>query len=129
MTTRRRVLHLAAGALTAPVLPRLAAAQGWPARQPIRAVIPFSAGSSVDIVGRIVLDPLASQLGQTIVVENRGGAGGTIGAAMVAKAEPDGYTLLITPRRTPPRRRPIRASPTIRPGISPPSSLSAPSPT
>ena len=58
-------------------------------------MIPFSAGSSLDIVGRIVLDPLASQLGQTIVVENRGGAGGTIGSAMVAKSDPDGYTLLI----------------------------------
>jgi tripartite-type tricarboxylate transporter receptor subunit TctC len=92
MTTRRHFLHLAAGALA--TLPRLASAQSWPAR-PIRAMIPFSAGSSLDIVGRIVLDPLASQLGQTIVVENRGGAGGTIGSALVAKAEPDGYTLLI----------------------------------
>jgi tripartite-type tricarboxylate transporter receptor subunit TctC len=58
-------------------------------------VIPFSAGSTLDIIGRIVLDPLSSQLGQTIVVENRGGAGGSIGTAQVAKAEPDGYTLLI----------------------------------
>ena len=58
-------------------------------------MIPFSAGSSLDIVGRIVLDPLSSQLGQTIVVENRGGAGGTIGTAAVAKAEPDGYSILI----------------------------------
>ena len=94
MTTRRKFIHLAAGALATPALPRLASAQSWPAR-PIRAMIPFSAGSSLDIVGRIVLDPLASQLGQTIVVENRGGAGGTIGTAMVAKSEPDGYTLLI----------------------------------
>ena len=54
-----------------------------------------SAGSTVDIVGRLVLDPLSTQLGQTIVVENRGGAGGTIGAAMVAKAEPDGYAILV----------------------------------
>ena len=58
-------------------------------------MIPFSAGSTLDIVGRIVLDPLSSQLGQPIVIENRGGAGGTIGAAMVAKAEPDGYTILV----------------------------------
>jgi tripartite-type tricarboxylate transporter receptor subunit TctC len=94
MTTRRRFLHLAAAALTTPALPRLAAAQSWPAR-PIRAMIPFSAGSSLDIVGRIVLDPVSSQLGQTIVVENRGGAGGSIGTAMVAKADPDGYTILI----------------------------------
>jgi tripartite-type tricarboxylate transporter receptor subunit TctC len=72
----------------------VASAQAWPAK-PIRAIIPFTAGSTVDIVGRIVLEPLASQLGQTIVVENRGGAGGTIGTAAVARAEPDGYTILI----------------------------------
>jgi tripartite-type tricarboxylate transporter receptor subunit TctC len=94
MTTRRHFLAAAVTALATPVLPRLAAAQSWPAK-PIRAMIPFSAGSTLDIVGRIVLDPLASQLGQTIVVENRGGAGGTIGTATVAKAEPDGHTLLI----------------------------------
>jgi tripartite-type tricarboxylate transporter receptor subunit TctC len=96
MTTRRRFLPLAAGALAAPALTRLAQAQaqGWPAR-PIRAVIPFTAGSTVDVVGRIVLEPLSAALGQPIVVENRGGAGGTIGAAAVAKADPDGYTILI----------------------------------
>ena len=95
MTTRRRFLNLAAAALAMPVLPSLARAQSWPAKRPIRAMIPFSAGSSLDIVGRIVLEPLSSQLGQTIVVENRGGAGGSIGTAAVAKAEPDGYTILI----------------------------------
>jgi tripartite-type tricarboxylate transporter receptor subunit TctC len=94
MTTRRRFLHLAGAALATPALPRLATAQTWPTK-PIRAVIPFTAGSTVDIVGRIVLDPLASHLGQPIIVENRGGAGGTIGAAAVAKADPDGYTILI----------------------------------
>ena len=94
MTTRRQFLHLAGSALAMPALPGLAWAQNWPAK-PIRAMIPFSAGSSLDIVGRIVLDPLSSQLGQPIVVENRGGAGGTIGSAMVAKADPDGYTILI----------------------------------
>jgi tripartite-type tricarboxylate transporter receptor subunit TctC len=92
--TRRRFLNLAGAALTVPALPRLARAQSWPAR-PIRAMVPFSAGSSLDIVGRIVLDPVSSQLGQTIVVDNRGGAGGTIGTAAVSKADPDGYTLLI----------------------------------
>ena len=94
MTTRRRFLHLAGAALAMPALPRLSAAQAWPAK-PIRAIIPFTAGSTVDIVGRIVLDPLASQLGQPIVIENRGGAGGTIGSAAVARAEPDGHTILI----------------------------------
>ena len=95
MTTRRRFLELAGAALATPAMSRPARAQNWPAKQPIRAMIPFSAGSSLDIVGRIVLDPLSSQLGQTIVVENRGGAGGTIGTAAVAKAEADGYTILI----------------------------------
>ena len=94
MSTRRRFLHLAAAALATPALPRLARAQSWPER-PVRAMVPFSAGSSLDIVGRIVLEPVSSQLRQPIVVENRGGAGGTIGSAMVAKAEPDGYTILI----------------------------------
>jgi tripartite-type tricarboxylate transporter receptor subunit TctC len=91
MSTRRRFLNLAAAALAAPALPRLACAQTWPAKQPIRAMIPFSAGSTLDIVGRIVMEQLSAQLGQTIVIENRGGAGGTIGTAAVAKADPDGY--------------------------------------
>jgi tripartite-type tricarboxylate transporter receptor subunit TctC len=94
MTTRRNFLRLSAAALATPAMPYLARAQAWPAK-PIRAMIPFSAGSTVDIIGRIVLEPLAAQLGQPIVIENRGGAGGSIGSAMVAKADPDGYTLLI----------------------------------
>jgi tripartite-type tricarboxylate transporter receptor subunit TctC len=94
MTTRRKFLHLAAATLATPALPRLARAQAWPTK-PIRAVIPFTAGSTIDIVGRIVLDPLSQQLGQPIVVENRGGAGGSIGAGQVAKADPDGYTILV----------------------------------
>ncbi len=94
MTTRRRFLNLAGAALAMPALPRLARAQSWPAK-PVRAMIPFTAGSTIDIVGRIVTDPLAAQLGQPIVIENRGGAGGSIGTAAVAKADPDGYTILI----------------------------------
>ena len=94
MTTRRTFLTMSAAALAAPALPRIAAAQAYPTRQ-IRAMVPFAAGSSLDIVGRIVMDPLSRQLGQTIVIENRGGAGGSIGTAPAAKAEPDGHTLLI----------------------------------
>ena len=70
-----------------------ASAQSWPAR-PIRAIIPFGAGSATDVVPRIVFEQLSPQLGQPIVVENRTGAGGTLGTAAVAKADPDGYTLL-----------------------------------
>ncbi|HXF89738.1 MAG TPA: tripartite tricarboxylate transporter substrate-binding protein [Xanthobacteraceae bacterium] len=94
MKTRRTFLQLAAATLATPALPRLAGAQAWPSK-PIRAVIPFTAGSTIDIVGRIVLDPLSQQLGQPIVVENRGGAGGSIGAGQVAKSDPDGYTILV----------------------------------
>ncbi len=94
MTTRRSFLLLSGAALATPALPRLASAQQWPTR-PIRAIVPFTPGSTIDIIGRIVLEPLSAALGQPIVVENRGGAGGTIGTALVAKAEPDGHTLLI----------------------------------
>jgi tripartite-type tricarboxylate transporter receptor subunit TctC len=70
-------------------------AQSWPNR-PVRAIIPFGAGSATDVVPRIVFDKMSQDLGQQIVVENRGGAGGTLGTAMVARADPDGYTLLAT---------------------------------
>src|SRR5260221_3060739 len=69
-----------------------AQAQAWPART-IRIVVPFTPGSGTDIIARTVTERLSPQLGQPIVIENRPGAGGTIGAAVVAKSEPDGYTL------------------------------------
>ena len=92
--TRRKSLKLVGAGLAAPFVSRTASAQSWPSK-PIKVVVPVGAGSTIDIVSRIVFDPLSQQLGQSIVVENRGGAGGTIGAAAVARAEPDGYTLLI----------------------------------
>src|SRR6516165_8101122 len=97
MTNRRGVLRFAAAAVatTAGVLPESSFAAAWPKEKIIRAIVPFAAGSTIDIIGRIVLDPLSNALGQTIVVENRGGAGGTIGSAAVAKSDPDGYTLLV----------------------------------
>jgi tripartite-type tricarboxylate transporter receptor subunit TctC len=94
MTSRRKFLEWAGTALAASALPRAACAQQWPAR-PIRAIVPFSAGSTIDILGRIVAEPLSAALGQPIIVDNRGGAGGSIGTAVVAKAEPDGHTILI----------------------------------
>jgi tripartite-type tricarboxylate transporter receptor subunit TctC len=92
---RRDFLTLACAAAAIPALSGRALADAWPSEKVIRAVVPFGPGSTIDIIGRVVLDPLSSALGQTIVVENRGGAGGSIGSAMVAKSDPDGYTLLI----------------------------------
>jgi tripartite-type tricarboxylate transporter receptor subunit TctC len=71
-----------------------ASAQEWPTRT-INVIVPLGAGSASDILARVVMDQVGKQLGQAAVVENRPGAGGTIGANMVAKAAPDGYTLLV----------------------------------
>jgi tripartite-type tricarboxylate transporter receptor subunit TctC len=72
-----------------------ASADTYPSK-PIRVIIPFGAGSATDLIPRIVLEQVSKQIGQPIVIENRGGAGGTIGATAVAKGEADGYTLLAT---------------------------------
>lgn len=69
-------------------------AQSWPTR-PIRIIVPFPAGGAVDVLARTVFDKVAAQVGQPFVIENRLGAGGTIGSAAVAKADPDGYTILV----------------------------------
>src|SRR6185503_6134987 len=71
-----------------------AAAQGYPSK-PIRLMVPFPPGGSTDIVARIVAQKLGTQLGQSLVIENRGGAGGTLGTAVVAKAPADGYLLTV----------------------------------
>ena len=68
-------------------------AETWPSRL-IKATIPFGAGSAADVVPRLVFERLAAELGQPIVIENRAGGGGTLGSAQVAKADPDGYSIL-----------------------------------
>ncbi len=91
---RSSFLALALLALT-PAATTGAHAQAWPTRQPIKLIIPFTPGSAVDAVARPVFDVVSRQIGQSMVFESRPGAGGTLGMAAVAKAEGDGYTLLV----------------------------------
>ena len=77
------------------IVPFAAAAQDWPAKQPIKIVVPFSAGSATDITARTVFEQVGRQVSQTFVVENRGGGGTTLGMAQVVKADPDGYTMMV----------------------------------
>src|SRR5258708_2740592 len=90
---RRQFLHLAASAAVLPTISRIARAQAYPSR-PIRLVIPFPPGGAYDAVGRPWADKMKHLLG-TVVVENIGGASGSLGAAAVARAQPDGYTILL----------------------------------
>ena len=92
--TRRIALSAAAAALIAAPLSS-ALAQAWPTRQPIKLVAVFPPGGSVDQVARLLAQPLAQQLGQTVIVDNKGGASGSIGAAAVAAAPADGYTFAV----------------------------------
>lgn len=93
MMLRRRALAAASATL---VLPAVARAQtGWRPSRPIRAIVPFTAGGPTDVLTRMMSDPVQAMLGQPLVVENRTGAGGSIGADMVAKAAPDGHTILV----------------------------------
>jgi tripartite-type tricarboxylate transporter receptor subunit TctC len=91
---RRRFLYLAAGAAALPIIPRIARAQTYPAR-PVTLVVPVAAGGGVDTAARILSEKLQEKLKQPVVVENRPGAGSMVGASFVAKATPDGHTLLL----------------------------------
>jgi tripartite-type tricarboxylate transporter receptor subunit TctC len=88
---RRAFQHLVAGAAA---LPAIARAQSWPA-QPVRLVVGYAAGQAIDILARLIAQSLSEQLGQQFIVENKPGAGGNIAAESVARAAPDGYTLMV----------------------------------
>lgn len=90
--SRRQFLHLAGGAVALPAVSRVAAAQTYPAR-PITMIVPASAGGPTDGIGRIMAERLRASLGQTVIVEDVSGAGGSIGVGRVAHAAPDGYTI------------------------------------
>jgi tripartite-type tricarboxylate transporter receptor subunit TctC len=91
---RRQFLHLAAGAAALPGAASIAIAQSYPSR-PINLVVPFAAGGPSDAVARVMAEGMRGPLGQTITIENVAGAGGSLGAGRVARATPDGYTLLL----------------------------------
>jgi tripartite-type tricarboxylate transporter receptor subunit TctC len=93
MQSIRKISALLCAALSI-ALPGLALAQAYPAK-PVHVIISFPPGSSTDIVGRVIAQKLSEYWGQPVIAENRGGAGGSIGTAAVAKAAPDGYTLLM----------------------------------
>ena len=89
---RRRFLSLAAGAAALPAISRIARAQAYPSR-PITMIVPSTAGGGTDVTGRIIAERMREKLGQPIIIENIGGADGSIGAARAARAKPDGYTI------------------------------------
>ena len=87
-------IHVALSILGVGLLSLSAEAQTWPTK-PLKVIVPAGAGSTVDIIPRVVFEQLSTQLGQSIIVENRGGAGTTIGSSLVAKADSDGYSILV----------------------------------
>jgi len=93
---RRKLLHLTAAGAAWPVLSRIAGAQTYPSR-PVRIIVGFAAGSTTDILARLMGQWLSLRLGQQFIIENRPGAGGNVGAEAVVNAPADGYTLLMVP--------------------------------
>lgn len=92
---RRQALGIGAGVLSAPFVASEGFAQAYPSR-PVTVIVPFGAGGTTDVIGRIVADRLSARLGQSFVIENRAGAGGNVGVAAIARAAKDGYTIGMT---------------------------------
>src|SRR5262245_43360588 len=92
---RRRTLVASAAALAATAATPLRAQDAWP-NKPLKIVSPFPAGGTSDVMARLVAEPLTKELGQQVIVENIGGAGGTIGTLRASKMPPDGYTIIQT---------------------------------
>src|SRR5579871_5368525 len=95
MTTRLNLARAACLAVFAMAMPAVAAPEDDYPNKPIRLVVPFPAGGGADTLGRIVTDGLSERLGKPIVIDNRAGANGNIGMAVVAKSPADGYTLIL----------------------------------
>ena len=91
---RRQFLHLAAGAAALPAASRVATAQAYPTR-PISMVVPFPAGGPTDVIGRVLTERMRTSLGQPVIVENVAGAAGNLGVGRIARASPDGYTIVV----------------------------------
>ncbi len=91
---RRQFLQLAGAAAVAPTFLRVAMAQTYPSR-PITMIVPFPAGAGYDTIGRIIAERMRASLGQPIIIENVGGADGSIGVGRAARATPDGYTIVV----------------------------------
>lgn len=91
---RRQFLQLAASAAALPAVSRIARAQSYPTR-PVTMIVPYAPGGLTDVIGRVLAEGMRTSLGQPVIIENVGGANGSIGTGRVARAASDGYTLLV----------------------------------